>query len=99
LTASLDRHALLTIRNLTAHWRGLVSSMRVIKIKRTVFRGKHTTTSSRRSFLQFARDFFASENHLEFALEALLFAALLAISAWPMVAAAGAIQEFLRTAA
>jgi hypothetical protein len=73
--------------------------MRVIKIKRTVFRGKHTTTSSRRSFLQFARDFFASENHLEFALEALLFAALLAISAWPMVAAAGAIQEFLRTAA
>jgi len=73
--------------------------MRVIKIKRTVFRGKHTTTSSGRSFLQFARDFFASENHLEFALEALLFAALLAISAWPMVAAAGAIQEFLRTAA
>jgi len=95
LTASLDRHALLTIRNLTARWRGLVSSMRVIKIKRTVFRGKQTTTSSRGSFLQFARDFFASENHLEFAIEALLFAALLGISAWPMVAAAGVINKML----
>jgi hypothetical protein len=69
--------------------------MRVIRIKRTAFRRKQTTTSSRRSFLQFARDFFASENHLEFALEALLFAALLAISAWPMVAAAGAINALL----
>jgi hypothetical protein len=69
--------------------------MRVIRIKRTVFRGKQTTTSTRRSFLQFARDFFASENHLEFALEALLFAALLAISAWPMVAAAGVINALL----
>jgi hypothetical protein len=69
--------------------------MRVIRIKRTVFRGKQTTTSTRRSFLQFARDFFASENHLEFALEALLFAALLAISAWPMIAAAGAINALL----
>jgi len=73
--------------------------MNVIRIKRTVFRGKYTTTSSRRSFLQFARDFFASENHLEFAIEALLFATLLAISAWPIIAVAGAIQEFLRTAA
>jgi len=70
--------------------------MRVIKIKRTAFRGrKQTTKSSGRSFLQFARDFFASENHLEFALEALLFAALLAISAWPMVAAVGAINGLL----
>jgi hypothetical protein len=69
--------------------------MRVTRIKRTAFRGKQTRTSSGRSFLQFARDFFASENHLEFALEALLFAALLAISAWPMVAAAGAINGLL----
>jgi hypothetical protein len=69
--------------------------MRVIKIKRTVFRGKQTTTSSRRSFLQFARDFFASENHLEFAVEALLFGALLALSAWPIIVAAGAIDRLL----
>jgi hypothetical protein len=95
LAASLDRHALLTIRNLTAHWRELVSSMRVIKIKRIVFRGKHTTTSSRRSFLQFARDFFASENHMQFAIEALVFAALLALAAWPIIVAAGAIDQLL----
>jgi len=73
--------------------------MSVIRIKRTAFRGKQTTTSSRRSFLEFARDFFAGENHLEFAIEALLFAALLAISAWPIVALAGAIQALLQTAA
>jgi len=36
---------------------------------------------------------------LEFAIEALLFAALLAISAWPIVALAGAIQALLQTAA
>jgi hypothetical protein len=69
--------------------------MRVIKIKRTVFRGKQTTTSNRRSFLQFARDFFASENHLEFAIEALVFGALLALSAWPIVAAAATINALL----
>jgi hypothetical protein len=73
--------------------------MRVIRIKRTVSPEKQTTTSTRRSFLEFARDFFARENHLEFAIEALLFAALLAISAWPIVALAGAIQALLQTAA
>jgi len=48
-----------------------------------------------RIFLQFARDFFAGENHLHFAIEALLFAALLALCAWPIVAAAGAISQVL----
>jgi len=42
-----------------------------------------------------ARDFFAIENHWEFAIEALVFGALLAISAWPIVAAAEAINKFL----
>jgi len=69
--------------------------MRVIKIKRTVFRGKQATTSNRRSFLEFARDFFAGENHLEFAVEALLFGAFLALSAWPIIVAAGAIDRLL----
>jgi hypothetical protein len=68
--------------------------MRVIKIKRTVPR-KKTTTMHRRSIRRFARDFFATENHLEFAIEALVFGALLAISAWPIVAAAGAITGLL----
>jgi len=69
--------------------------MRVIKIKRTVFRGKQATTSNRRSFLRFARHFFANENHLHFAVEALLFATLLAICAWPIILAAGAIDRLL----
>jgi hypothetical protein len=74
--------------------------MRVIKIKRTVFKEKRPQTStSRRSIRQFARDFFATENHLEFAIEALLFGALLAISAWPIVAAAGAITGLLQSGA
>jgi len=48
-----------------------------------------------RSLGQFARVFFAGENQIEFAIEALVFAALLAISAWPLLAAADAISELL----
>lgn len=59
--------------------------MRVIKLTRT--------KSSGRSVRKFARDFFASENHFEFAIEALVFGVLLAISAWPIVAAADAINR------
>jgi hypothetical protein len=70
--------------------------MRVIKIKRNVFKRERAKAStSRRSIRQFARDFFATENHLEFAIEAVIFGALLAISAWPIVAAAGAISQLL----
>jgi hypothetical protein len=74
--------------------------MHLITIKRTVFRRERAKTStSHRSIRQFARDFFATENHLEFAVEALLFGALLAISAWPIVAAAGAISGLLQSGA
>ncbi len=74
--------------------------MHLITIKRTVFRRERAKTpTSRRSIRQFAQDFFATENHLEFAIEALLFGALLAISAWPIVSAAGAISELLQTGA
>jgi hypothetical protein len=69
--------------------------MRVITIKRTVPRTKPAGTTRHRVFLQFARDFFASENHLHFAIEALVFGALLAICAWPIIAAAGAISQVL----
>jgi hypothetical protein len=48
-----------------------------------------------RFILQFARDFFADENHLQFAIEALLFGALLALCSWPIIAAAGAISQVL----
>ncbi len=69
--------------------------MRVITIKRTVSREKRARTTRGRFDLEFARDFFAGENHLEFAVEALLFGALLLLSAWPMVAAVGAINGLL----
>ena len=69
--------------------------MRVITIKRNVSKGKRARTTRRRFVLEFARDFFAGENHLEFAVEALLFGALLALSAWPIVVAAGAIDRLL----
>ena len=48
-----------------------------------------------RLVLRFARDFFASENHLQFAIEALLFGALLALCTWPIISAAGAINQVL----
>jgi len=70
--------------------------MHIITIKRTVFKRERAKTSiSRRSIRQFARDFFATENHLEFVIEALIFGALLAISAWPIAAAAAAINGLL----
>jgi hypothetical protein len=65
--------------------------MHLIKIQRTI----RTQSRNRRSIRQIARDFLAKENHLEFAIEALIFGALLAISAWPIVAAADAINRFL----
>jgi hypothetical protein len=94
--ASLKRHLGLTIRNLTAWIRPLSSGMRIIKIKRTAKKGTELERSTnRRSVLQFARKFFAGENHWEFAIEALLFAVLLALSAWPIVGAAGAVGQLL----
>jgi hypothetical protein len=69
--------------------------MRIITIKRTVSKIKRPRTTKERLVLQFARDFFAGENHLQFAIEALLFGALLALCAWPIIAAADAISQVL----
>ena len=70
--------------------------MRVIKIQRAIVKGKATRTSTNhRSIREIAGDFFARENHWEFAIEALIFGLLLAVSAWPIATAAGAIHEFL----
>jgi hypothetical protein len=73
--------------------------MHTIKIKRTIRTGRPAKLPGKRRFLQFAQTFFAKENHLEFAVEALLFALLMAIVTWPIVAAAGAVGEFLRATA
>ncbi|HXP34703.1 MAG TPA: hypothetical protein VN827_04070 [Chthoniobacterales bacterium] len=72
--------------------------MSVITIKRIISKARGTKEStSRRSFRELTRNFFATENHWAFAIEALLFGALLAISAWPIVAAAGAITGLLQS--
>jgi hypothetical protein len=62
-----------------------------------VINGRSKKNSTiRRSFRELARVYFARENSLEFALEALFFAIIVAISAWPILAAAGALQEFFQ---
>ena len=90
---------LLTIRNLTRHTSRLIqrSIMSVITVKRTVIRraaSKRTTV--RQSFRELTRSYFASETTWEFVIEALLFAIMVAISAWPIIAAAGALNELLQ---
>ena len=61
--------------------------MRVITIKRTVVR--------RRSIQRLVHNFLSRENPVEFAIEAVLFGTLLALSAWPIVQAAGAISRLM----
>jgi hypothetical protein len=71
--------------------------MSVIAVKRTVIRrmpNKISTTG--RSFRELTRSYFASEKSWEFAIEALFFAIIVAISAWPIFAAADALNEFLQ---
>jgi hypothetical protein len=111
LALSLDRHPLLTIRNLTARIIDRTFGMNVITVRRTVFLGmpenrsvkravtngkKKRTCTQLRPLRELTRRYFARENSWEFAIEALLFAVIVAISAWPILAAAGALQEFFQ---
>ena len=96
---SLDLHALLTIRNLTRRASRLIqgSPMSVITVKRTVIkRMPYRRSLILRSFRGLSRSYFASERSLEFVVEALLFAIMVAISAWPIVAAMDALNELLQ---
>ena len=101
----------MTIRNLTARIIDRTFGMNVITVRRTIFLGipekrsvKRTVTNGKkkgtyipgRSLREMARRYFARENSWEFAIEALLFAIIVAISAWPILAAAGALQEFFQ---
>jgi hypothetical protein len=70
--------------------------MRVIKIQRNIGkRNTPTSSADRRSIRHFGRDFFAKKNQVKFAIEALLFGVLVVISAWPIAAAAEAINTLL----
>jgi hypothetical protein len=64
------------------------------KIRRTLVQPLET----RPTFRQLTRPYLAVERTVEFVIEALLFGIIVAISAWPMFAAAGALHEFLQQA-
>jgi len=59
--------------------------MSVITVKRTLRRTPEKTPPTRRSFREITRSYFAHERSRQFAIEALLFAIIVAISAWPML--------------
>jgi hypothetical protein len=74
--------------------------MREITIERTIRKiGTAKTAAGSHSLRESVRKFFASESHWEFVVEALLFATLGAVSAWPIIAAAIAISDLLQASA
>jgi hypothetical protein len=54
---------------------------------------------ARRSFRELARGYFARERNWEFVIEFLFFAIIVALSAWPIFIAAGALSTFLQRGA
>jgi hypothetical protein len=70
--------------------------MSVITIKKSAI-GQERNKKSRRSFRELSRRYFASEKKFEFIIELLLFVILVAISAWPILAAADALNRLLQT--
>jgi hypothetical protein len=72
--------------------------MNVITVKRTIFRRASVEKSAIRRFRDLARRHLARERTLEFAMEALLFAIIVAVSAWPISLAVNAVSELLQRA-
>jgi hypothetical protein len=72
--------------------------MNVITVRRTVLRHGNKRLRTWRSFRELTRGYFTRENSLEFVVEALFFVIIVAISAWPILAAAGALHEFFQRA-
>jgi hypothetical protein len=68
--------------------------MNAITVKRTIVR----RNSHRQHACRFAiwRPYLTSERKIEFAIEALFFGIIVAISLWPLFLAAGALGEFLQ---
>jgi len=70
--------------------------MTAITVKRTIVRRTRAQRSAtRQSLRELSRSYLAGERSAEFAIEALLFAIIVAISAWPVLAAVNALSEFL----
>jgi hypothetical protein len=73
--------------------------MTVITVNRKILRRNPAQRSAtRRSFRELARSYLAREKAVEFAIEALLFAIIAAISAWPILLVASALSEFFQRA-
>ena len=71
--------------------------MTAIRVKRTIVRRTRAKSSAmRKSLRELSRSYLAGEMTVEFNIEALLFAIIVAISAWPVLAAANALSEFLQ---
>ena len=70
--------------------------MNVITVKRVIRRTPKKTSVVRRSFRELTRRFFAHEMKWQFVVEALFFAIIVAISAWPIFTAADALSQFLQ---
>ena len=71
--------------------------MSVITVKRTVIRRTvNKGPTVRQSLRELTQSYFASEKTWEFAIEALLFAIIVGISAWPIFVVADALNEFLQ---
>jgi hypothetical protein len=71
--------------------------MNVIKVTRTLIRPtSHRRSLLLRSFREVSRSYFRRESSWQFAVEALLFAIIVVIAAWPIVNAAHALNEFLQ---
>jgi hypothetical protein len=54
--------------------------------------------ATRRSLRELARSYLAGEQKVEFTIEAVLFAIIVAISAWPIFEAVNALNQFLQSA-
>jgi hypothetical protein len=71
--------------------------MTAITVKRTNVRRKRAKSSAtRKSLRELSRSYLTGERTVVFTIEALLFAIIVAISAWPVLAAANALSEFLQ---
>jgi hypothetical protein len=69
--------------------------MNVITVRRPPKPRSTQTSRALRSFRDLTRN-FAHERSWQFAIEALLFAIIVAISVWPIFNAANALKEFLQ---
>jgi hypothetical protein len=67
--------------------------MTAVTVKGTIVRRR-----TRRLFRELARSYLARERTVEFTIEALLFAIIVAISAWPILSVASALSEFVQRA-